>query len=258
MSGTGRAYHRPKPVGSEFRRNTQNRKCDVTSTISKSQVKSEMQSAGSKSDTNVLISERVFSVSFQFVSGSILQDLKCKSRYIQHVRLHGNGLLFLPNAVYQIIGLKELEVSWNRLSSLNASIGNLISLERLDLSFNSIVYIPSELSKCTSLTYLNVSDNKIKRIPAALRFCRSLQDLHLEYNMLMTIPNFLETMPSLQNLKHHGNLCSSDFVVDNMSTKHINGVNTVDSHETDLDCVRRLLADFNPNLLALFDHQSAF
>jgi Leucine-rich repeat (LRR) protein len=252
------ARHRPKIANSELRSKTLNRKSDVTATSSSfTTSQSAPQLPNGIGMLEVSEEDRTFSMSFRCISVYVLQDLKCKSKHLQHIRLHGNGLLFLPNVLYHILGLKELDVSWNRLSSLNASIGNLTSLERLDISFNALVYIPSEIRKCTSLTCLNVSDNKIKRIPAALRSCLKLQELHFEYNMLTAVPKFL-LLSSLRVLTYQGNPCSYDCMHDYIETKHINGFSNLDSQESDLECARRLLADFNPDLLVLFDQQSGF
>ena len=252
-------HNRPKIVGFELRRNSYKRKTDIPA---HSQIETSSHvldlSDGIVLDSKIQASEkeRIFYASFQCISVSVLHELRCNSMHLQHVRLHGNGLLFLPNVLYNMIGLKELEVSWNRLSSLNALIGNLTSLERLDVSFNALVYIPTELSKCTSLKYLNVSDNKIKRIPASLRLCQSLQELRLEYNMLIDVPKFLVLLSSLRVFTYQGNPCGGDCVRDYIETKHIKAFSNVNLQESDFDCARRLLADFNPGLLELFDLQS--
>jgi Leucine-rich repeat (LRR) protein len=260
-------HHQSKILGFDFNKHAFKRKSDIgklnsSSSLTTSQIENDTKCVLEQSNRIVLDSQiqasdedRILFASFQCISVSVLDGLK--SKHIQHVRLHGNGLFCLPDVLYLAVGLKELEVSWNRLASLNASIGNLTSLERLDISFNALVYIPSELSKCTSLTYLNFSDNRIKRISAALRLCRSLQEVHLEYNMLNAIPKFLMPLPSLRILTYHGNPCGGNCMHDNIETNHANK-NNIDSQETDLECTRRLLADFNPGLLVLFDRQSGF
>ena len=75
----------------------------------------------------------------RIISGSNLQSLK-------YLDMSNNGLIFLPNNLFQ--DLKNLEIislSLNLLSSFSINMTHLKNMKKLDLSFNRISFLPSNL-----------------------------------------------------------------------------------------------------------------
>jgi len=78
--------------------------------------------------------------------------------------------------------LKELHCSDNSLTSLPGSLGTCKHLVLIEATNNQITEIPFELSTCTSLVKLDFTMNKISLIPADLASCEHLQRVDLSKN----------------------------------------------------------------------------
>lgn len=78
-----------------------------------------------------------------------------------HLDLSGLGLIVIPQEVYSLEGLKELDLSSNKLSSADPRLGSLTSLQELILDSNNLRTLPQELSRLKGLTVLSVKGNPL-------------------------------------------------------------------------------------------------
>ncbi len=129
--------------------------------------------------------------------------------------LSGQNLGTLPDCLYELRFLDNLNVSGNelvtlprlppRLTQLTASENSLVSLPalpphltHLSLSNNSLLSLPALPA---ALTHLDVSDNHLSALPAALPV--GLTDLNAAFNRLdhvpMRLPQTLQTLLILDN-----------------------------------------------------------
>ena len=97
----------------------------------------------------------------------------------------------LPTNVGDLISLKELRLSANRLTSLPADLGRLTQLQKLNVSDNILHFIPSSVSQLTSLRSLNVSNNRLLYLPPELHQLSLLKELVATGNPLVSPPAYV-------------------------------------------------------------------
>jgi Leucine-rich repeat (LRR) protein len=103
------------------------------------------------------------------------------------LQLRNNQLQVLPSCLSGLTGLKVLDVSNNRLHTLEPL--SLPLLADLNLAQNALAEMPN-LVGLKSLSRLVVSDNSLTRLPASLGQMPSLKQLVLDRNALTELPAF--------------------------------------------------------------------
>jgi Leucine-rich repeat (LRR) protein len=74
----------------------------------------------------------------------------------------------LPDSIGNLINLKQLYLSNNKLESLPDSIGNLINLKQLYLSNNKLESLSDSIGNLINLKELSLSNNKISTLPTSI------------------------------------------------------------------------------------------
>ena len=103
----------------------------------------------------------------------------------------GTQIQNLPESIGKLRRLKNLWLSYNKLTKLPDSFSELNNLEILELRSNSFSKIPSNLMKLNNLKYLGLSYNSIKKIPDWLLNLKALNKLYLSHNYLSEIPDMI-------------------------------------------------------------------
>ena len=93
-----------------------------------------------------------------------LPDLEEPPVGVRDLDLSGNRLVELPPWIWRLENLEHLDLSDNRLKRLAAGIGELAELHQLDISENAITALPEALSRCVGLRMLNVYGNRLERL----------------------------------------------------------------------------------------------
>ena len=102
--------------------------------------------------------------------------------------------------------LKELSIGdWSdgggvQIHTLPESIGGLSSLKNLWLSYNKLSVIPESFSNLSSLEILELRSNNYKNIPETLIDLRNLKYLGLSYNNISEFPDWVSEFKSLNKL----------------------------------------------------------
>ena len=95
--------------------------------------------------------------------------------------------------------LVRLELEWNELTVLPASISALESLEYLSLNHNHIHTIEEDgLTKLTALKYLDLSHNALTSIPFAISNLTNLTYLSISKNRLTVWPTGVHALKNLE------------------------------------------------------------
>jgi hypothetical protein len=111
----------------------------------------------------------------------------------------------VPAEIWQLTALRELNLSFNQLTSLPAEIGQLTSLEVLDLTHNQLTSLPPEIGQLISLKKLWLGGNQLTSLPAQIRQLTSLRKLSLWCNQLRSVPAEIGQLTSLRVLYLYDN-----------------------------------------------------
>lgn len=119
--------------------------------------------------------------------------------------LAGIGLRRVPDEVWTLTKLTDLQLSNNRISSLPDAIGNLTSLERLGLAGNRLASLPDGIGGCESLEGLWAHGNLLGTLPDTIGRCERLRNLMLAGNRLRALPDSIGALDGLEELSVPGN-----------------------------------------------------
>ena len=111
----------------------------------------------------------------------------------------------LPDSLWKLTQLTELNLTDNKLTTLPPSLGQLTQLTELNLSSNQLTTLPDSLGQLTQLTELDLSYNKLTSLPPSLGQLAQLTNLNLSSNQLTTLPDSLGQLTQLQTLALDGN-----------------------------------------------------
>jgi hypothetical protein len=106
----------------------------------------------------------------------------------------------IPEEVYEIKSLKNLNLSNNSIARIESKINKLSKLEVLILSNNKIGGIPKEIGDLVNLESLQLDNNKINSLPAEIGHLINLVTLNLSRNQLTTLPAEIGQLTNLTSL----------------------------------------------------------
>ena len=106
----------------------------------------------------------------------------------------------IPDEVFELEHLEELNLSDNQITAVPAAIGRLRNLAVLDLRLNSIAALPEALLRLERLRVLNLWGNQLAALPEWLPEMASLAELIISANPLAALPEWLGRMKKLAGL----------------------------------------------------------
>lgn len=111
-----------------------------------------------------------------------------------------NKLVSVPNSVFSLTKLEELDLSGNFLNDISPNLNRLTALKKLYLADNLFTYIPDAIAQLHSLENLNLSGNRLDTLPDTLKQLRNLRTLSLNRNWFTSVPQVLVQLVMLQEL----------------------------------------------------------
>ncbi len=133
-------------------------------------------------------------------------DALCQLQNVETIEMTGHLFTSLPPCISRFgRTLRDLRLSGNKLATLPDAIGSLVYLESLDLRGNAILTLPGKLFEAKKLKNLNLASNQIATLPDSISLASSLEFLDLSGNQLMVLPDSFANLTSLQILKLSGN-----------------------------------------------------
>ena len=123
-------------------------------------------------------------------------DLRSQLETLVSIDLHFNDFTQIPDGVFNLVFLKNLNFGTNSLQSVSPAIGQLIYLQTLDLGFNSLKTLPESFSGLFFLGDLRLDHNLFETLPE-LPTLERLQTVNLSYNFLTELPRLSSTLTSL-------------------------------------------------------------
>jgi len=134
------------------------------------------------------------------------EQLACKS-----LDLSKNRIAYLPDALGNLLNLKQLNLSRNQLDekSFPQSISRLQMLEEVNLSSNNLTEIPSFILDLPRLKVLHIAENRITSLPDSIGRLTNLERLYVGKNALTTIPSQISQLSNLKVLSLANNQLQS-------------------------------------------------
>ncbi|CAN4088062.1 unnamed protein product [Withania somnifera] len=133
-----------------------------------------------------------------------LPDSICHCRSLAELDAGFKKFSYLPtNIGYELVNLKRLSLSFNKLRSLPTSIGELKSLRLLDVHFNELHVLPLSVGNLTNLEILNLSNNfsDLTKLPDTIGDLINLKELDLSNNQIHELPDTISQLDNLTVLK---------------------------------------------------------
>lgn len=141
---------------------------------------------------------------------------------LRMLKMEKNSIQQFPKTIVSCKKLRELNCSFNRLSSFLSSKDTLPEIFSANFDNNNFVSIPdallrsvtlqqlsmknnkiyelSNISACTTLTYLHVDNNNIRSLPAAFGSLSNLEVFTVSRNQLYSIPASISQCHNLRKL----------------------------------------------------------
>ena len=124
----------------------------------------------------------------------------CTLSRITSLRLGGNRLVGIPDAIGLLTGLRTLVLKNNNIMDIPRSIGCLTALQTLDLGNTNLFELPNEIGHLMQLTSLYLHCNRIRVLPEVLGNLTALTRLELISNPIPALPQSIGRLTELRYL----------------------------------------------------------
>ncbi|XP_054612290.1 malignant fibrous histiocytoma-amplified sequence 1 homolog [Dunckerocampus dactyliophorus] len=114
--------------------------------------------------------------------------------------LRRNHFATIPQAVFELRQLVELDLSYNRLRGVAEGVAHLSVLKKLCVSHNNIQQLPEHISALKLLEELDISFNHLHSIPASFGRLARLRTLDVDHNKLRRFPPEILALGDLEEL----------------------------------------------------------
>jgi internalin A len=110
------------------------------------------------------------------------------------------GLVTVPQEVFRLRNLSELDLHDNKIRVLSPAIADLSDLMELNLDSNQLVTLPPEIGQLSHLLTLKVESNELKALPEEVGQLTQLRTLFVDGNQLTGLPRQIRALQELFNL----------------------------------------------------------
>lgn len=129
---------------------------------------------------------------------------------VYRLSLRGKKLKQIPSEVYRLKNLQWLDLSRNRITTLNDSIGLLLSLTDLNLGYNKLKTLPASIGNLKNLSVLKLHKNLITQLPKEMGNLRYLETLEMWDNEIDVFPEEMRECRLLRKLDLRGILMTDE------------------------------------------------
>ncbi len=107
---------------------------------------------------------------------------------------------------WEIVPLLNLDLSFNKITSLNELVGNLVDCISFKIRNNSLTTIPESFYRgCISLRHVDFDNNRLSEVSESVRSLGNLKEFIVSNNQLRSVPTALFQILSLQHLELQNN-----------------------------------------------------
>ena len=148
-----------------------------------------------------------------------------KLNFIEIFKVNKSGIKTLDPSVYQMAGLKELQLQENKLESISPGISQLENLKKLSFYKNQLSSLPPDLFEM-DLQVIDLYYNNLEVIPEAIGNFQELEVLFLAHNRIYSLPESIGQLVHLEELYvHHNRLSVLPATLDNLTKLRVARVN---------------------------------
>ena len=119
---------------------------------------------------------------------------------ITRLALKENHITEVEDNIGDLVKLKDLDLSCNRLVKIAPQIEKCTNIKRLVLSQNQLHHIPKNVFRILLLEIFDACSNALRSLPPAICYCKSLTELSLAHNRIETLPSDLGNLVALSRL----------------------------------------------------------
>jgi Leucine-rich repeat (LRR) protein len=91
-----------------------------------------------------------------------------KAKRAKAFLLRNAGIPVCPRRLPLMTALKEVDLSYNRMTELPFEIGALVKMRTMNVSHNRLSHLPDSLGSCILLKDLNAAHNTLEQIPDSI------------------------------------------------------------------------------------------
>ena len=130
--------------------------------------------------------------------------------FIVSLDLSFNHFTEIPQPVFCLVNLEELNFAHNDIEMVHNDIGELVNLRYLNLAGNTLDSFPENIARCDKINKLDLSGKfyprgKMKDFPAGVCSLHDLTELDLSWQQIERIPDEFGNLIFLQKLNLKGN-----------------------------------------------------
>ncbi|KAG3011399.1 hypothetical protein PC128_g4631 [Phytophthora cactorum] len=125
--------------------------------------------------------------------------------HLTELNLKCNDISELPKEIDALVALQVLILSKNKIAVLPDSLTKLTKLRVLEVASNQLIALPECLGKLESLEVLRANRNEIAKLPDSIGFCMKLQILNMYNNALTELGKPVSILPALVELNVSNN-----------------------------------------------------
>lgn len=114
---------------------------------------------------------------------------------LKELDVHSSSITELPAEIGNLQNLETLSVGWTGISELPNQIGNLTNLRSLVISYTAVSDIPESIGELTNLETLEMPKTEVSVLPDSIGNCKALKKLNISDTKITNLPE------SLYNLK---------------------------------------------------------
>lgn len=119
---------------------------------------------------------------------------------LRHLDISNNRLDIFQEEITNCTCLEIVDGDGNEFEILPDSIGRLVNLKRLNLNFVGLKFLPASIGMLQELEELKVQENYIQHLPGTIGLLRRLRILVIHENCLVDLPDELASCVSLTHL----------------------------------------------------------
>jgi Leucine-rich repeat (LRR) protein len=132
-----------------------------------------------------------------------------KVKRLSCLNLSSNKIHSIDDSMGTLTSLMELNLSHNNLERLPDCIGNLQQLQELNLAHNLLTALPSTFIQLCNLRRLTVEHNRIRQLAFYIGNWKACCELNINNNCLIMLPNSISELPLLERLLVNENYLQS-------------------------------------------------